>query len=210
MPLLKEINHSQYKLALWHINEPAEFFFNKMPAETVSPHLLNITNAQKQLGFLSSRYLIQHVEGKDALQKLNKTPNGQPFFSDNKKSVSISHSSTHAAVLVAENNRCGIDIEAINPRVNKIATRFLSEEERNFAIAGSKTEIFTLFWSAKETVFKWYAEGNLSFSKQIVLQPGFVFSEKGQMHYKLFLPDSAFDITVNYEIINGQILTYAV
>jgi phosphopantetheinyl transferase len=181
-----------------------------MSADSVSPQLLNITNAQKQLEFLSSRYLIQHIEGKEALQHLQKLPSGKPFLENLNKSVSISHSSTHAAVLVSQTERCGIDIEAINPRVKKVTSRFLSEEERNLASPSAETELFTLFWSAKETVFKWYSEGNLSFSKQIVLQPGFVFSEKGQMHYKLLLPDAVFDIMVQYEVINNNILTYAI
>jgi phosphopantetheinyl transferase len=210
MPLLKEINHHHFKLALWHINESAEFFLNKMSADSVSPQLLNITNAQKQLEFLSSRYLIQHIEGIEALQHLQKLPSGKPFLENLNKSVSISHSSTHAAVLVSQTERCGIDIEAINPRVKKVTSRFLSEEERNLASPSAETELFTLFWSAKETVFKWYSEGNLSFRKQIVLQPGFVFSEKGQMHYKLLLPDAVFDIMVQYEVINNNILTYAI
>lgn len=209
MPLLKEINQAEFNLALWHTQEAAEYFLGNMPAEIIDSYLLQISNHQKQLEFLSSRYLVQHILGNTALQYLKKQANGKPFFENDKKSVSISHSSTHAAVLISESANCGVDVETIHPRVNKIASRFLSEEERNLANGDIDTELFTLFWSAKETVFKWYAEGNLSFSQQILLQPNFVLAEKGQLHYKLLLPEVTHDIMVYYERIGGQMLTYA-
>ena len=209
MPLIKEIHSVETHIAVWQIEESPHFFLNKMHLEAIQKPLAAITNEKKQLEYLSSRYLVQHLAGDEHLSHLTKDKSGKPVFAEKATGISISHSATHAAVLLSNNFNCGIDIETITPRVKRIASRFLSEEELSFVDADTETEQLTLFWSAKETVFKWYALGELSFSNQIQLQQKIELAEKGTLPYLLILPEKTLSIHVAYERLGGQILTYS-
>ncbi len=209
MPLIKEIHSADTHIAVWQIEEAHHFFLNKLQSEKIQKPLSVITNEKKQLEYLSSRYLVQHLAGEEHLSLLAKDKSGKPFFAEKPTGISISHSATHAAVLLSDNFNCGVDIETISPRVKRIASRFLSDDELNMIDADTETEQLTLFWSAKETVFKWYALGELSFSKQIQLQKKTGLEEKGTLPYLLILPEKTLSVNVAYERLGSQILTYS-
>jgi phosphopantetheinyl transferase len=208
MPLLKELNLNNAKIALWHIAEDHSFFINALQPTITESILGNISNSKKQLEFLASRYLIKHLAGNEYLANLNKTDNGKPFFYNFPEAISISHSASHAAIIFSNTCSCGIDIETITPRVHKIASRFLSEEELISLDERYLTEAITLLWSAKETIYKWYGKGEISFSKQINLQQPFKFEEKGTLSFNFKIEGLIHSVEVNYEVLGNQILTY--
>jgi len=209
MSLIKEIHNVNSHVAVWQIEESHHFFLNELPSEITQQQLSAISNEKKQLEYLCSRYLVQHVAGKENLLLLKKDKSGKPVFAEKTTGVSISHSATHAAVLLSNNFNCGIDTETITSRVKRIASRFLSEEELSFVDYDTEIEQLTLFWSAKETIFKWYASGNLSFINQIQLQKKTELQEKGTLLYLLILPEKRLSIQVTYERLGSQILTYS-
>lgn len=79
---------------------------------------------------------------------------------------------------MSKNNRVGIDIEIPVEKIGRIMHKFLSAKEHGIfeLLPGVSNEsalnIFeepTLLWSAKESVFKWYANGGVDFHREIQL-----------------------------------------
>lgn len=76
-------------------------------------------------------------------------PTGKPV-ADNGLHLSISHSAD-LVVMMRSDIPCGVDIEQIHPRVDKVKHKFLSDEELT---RNSTLEQLTQYWTAKEAMFK--------------------------------------------------------
>ena len=87
---------------------------------------------------------------------------------------SISHCGDFAAAIVSDNAAVGIDVETISSKILNVKQRFLSEPElqlvEKIKSQFAEEAIITLFWSAKECVFKWYGKGHLSFKNNMRLK----------------------------------------
>ena len=72
--------------------------------------------------------------------------------------VSISHTRGYAALLLSTRHKVAIDIEFISNRVERVASKFI----RNDEVADSLYAKL-IHWSAKETIYKLFANENLDF-----------------------------------------------
>ncbi|OUJ75479.1 4'-phosphopantetheinyl transferase superfamily protein [Hymenobacter crusticola] len=138
---------------------------------------------------------------------LHNDENGRPFFPALPQyAVSLSHSGEWLAALVATHGRVGIDIELIRPKAQKLASRFLSEAEQ--ANAGDETTKYSLYWSAKETLYKLHSRRGLVFKEQIMLDP-FWLREAGVLTGHLLLENFRSQHQIYYTCpAAGYILTY--
>ncbi len=80
--------------------------------------------------------------------------------------ISISHSKNWVAILLSKDKKVAIDIQLISPSIKRIASKFISQEEKNGLKAASE-EVFTTIWSAKEVLFKLHEIGQLDFKSQL-------------------------------------------
>ena len=75
--------------------------------------------------------------------------------------------------MLGKNVPVGIDVERINPRILRVETKFLNANEYEL-LSGcneeSRVVYATLFWSIKETVFKWWGDGAVDFAEQIQIK----------------------------------------
>ncbi len=78
--------------------------------------------------------------------------------------VSISHTKGWAAMILSKSQRNGIDIEYISDRVNKIATRFMRDDEWQDTIEGR-----LITWCSKEAAYKYYHEQHLGLREMRLL-----------------------------------------
>lgn len=95
----------------------------------------------------------------------------KPFLLNSNSHISISHSHDQVAVILNKLNETGIDIELIKPQVERIATRFMHEKELMALDENRKLEQLTTIWCAKETLYKYFGKKNLSFSKELFIEP---------------------------------------
>jgi phosphopantetheinyl transferase len=102
---------------------------------------------------------------------------GRPFLSEG-PFISISHSYNKLAMLFSHTTeRVGIDIEKVREKILSIKGKFLSEEELE-ALEGAPVEQYTLYWCAKEAVYKAAGISGLIFAEQLLVEP-FSFSAQG-------------------------------
>ncbi len=109
--------------------------------------LENLLNPNRQKEYITVRTLLREVGINDTIVYYQQKPRleNNPLF------ISISHCQTHAAVALSE-KPCGIDIETVSNRALKVQDKFQSENEKN--LSKQDTFLNTLFWSAKECLFK--------------------------------------------------------
>jgi len=123
------------------------------------PSIKDFSNREKEV--IASKKLINYLYPKASISH-NKF--GAPTISNN-KAISLSHSETHLACVVA-NHTAAVDIELIRPKAFNTKHRFLN----NMEIKLIKTECeATLLWSAKECMYKIYQQGNVTFSKDLII-----------------------------------------
>lgn len=126
----------------------AETVINAAQRQFRSPHRL----AER----LTVEAMICAVMGKNA--RVSHTKSGRPYIECDNAGISISHSRTHAALLICNRHHCGVDIEILSPRILNVASRIaLLEEESGvteFFCEENRILALTTLWTIKEAVYK--------------------------------------------------------
>ncbi len=175
MPLfyLHIINETT-KLGIWHIKEDEHFFLAKVPLQK------EITHPHKRLQHLAGRYLLQYLYPDFPYAEILIADTRKPFLPNEQYHFSISHCGEYAAAIVSSTHRVGIDIEKPSEKVERIAHKFIHETEQQFLLSSEKSAVngslftahrllFTVMWSAKEALFKWYSLGKVDFKENMQL-----------------------------------------
>jgi 4'-phosphopantetheinyl transferase len=162
------------KLGIWRIEEDENFFLAKVPLPK------NITHPHKRLQHLAGRYLLQFLFPDFPYAEILIADTRKPYLPNEQYHFSISHCGEYAAAIVSSMHRVGIDIERPSDKVERIAHKFIHEKEKQFLVNGERLIVnsspftayrllFTIIWSAKEALFKWYSLGNVDFRENMQL-----------------------------------------
>ena len=156
------------RLGIWKIEENEEFFKGTVPAHR------DVTHPHKRLQHLAGRFLLQFLFPGFPYELVRIADTRKPFLPGEQYHFSISHCGDFAAAIVSKDKRVGIDIEIPIEKIIRIQDKFLTEEEKKMFGVRSQvqpdSQLTTLLWSAKESVFKWYGDGGVDFKKHIQLQ----------------------------------------
>ena len=121
----------------------------------------------------------------------------------------MSHCDGFSAAIMGKIAPVGIDVERINPRILRIESKFLNATEYEL-LSGCNEEsrlvYSTLFWSIKETVFKWWGDGAVDFSEQIQIK-SIDLLDKGTALIK-FGKNSETELLVEYIRYQDTWITY--
>src|SRR5262245_49022430 len=158
-----QINEST-RLGIWKIEENEDFFKSNVPQHR------DVTHPHKRLQHLAGRFLLQFLFPDFPYDLIQIADTRKPYLPNEQYHFSISHCGDFAAAVVSSKQRVGIDIEIIRPLVAEVMSKFLSQNEKNMLYRGTILEQSTLFWSAKESVFKWHGEGGVDFRQHIQIQ----------------------------------------
>lgn len=213
MPLFYQhtINEST-KLAIWHITEKEDFFLLKVPLKR------DVSHAQKRLQHLAGRYLLQELFYDFPLPEILIADTRKPYLEGERYHFSISHFGHYAAAIVSSTNRVGVDIEKAGPTIEKIRSKFLSEQELTIAFegiekSGHRLRQLTLLWSAKESIFKWYSLGNVNFKEHIrwtapyFLRTAEPSDDVGELCFE-FRKEGSVPLSVFYKFFEDLVLTF--
>jgi 4'-phosphopantetheinyl transferase EntD len=196
------------KLAIWRIEEPEEFFLEKVPLKR------DVSHPYKRLQHLAGRYLLPTLFDDFPLEEILIADTNKPFLEDELYHFSISHSGNYAAAIVSNHERVGVDIELVTPRIKGIGQKFLNDEEYRFLgnyehLPGLHLELTTILWSVKESLFKWYGEGNVDFKLHLQLAGpvSFLANEWIELPF-VFTKENPLRHTVRARIFDGLVLAY--
>ncbi|TGE19296.1 4'-phosphopantetheinyl transferase superfamily protein [Hymenobacter elongatus] len=214
MPLHSVTPLSEHALlGLWQLTDLATDLLRQVPRPELYSQLQPVTRDENRgLQWLAGRALAhallqQVTPGAQAV--LRNDANGRPFFEQLPHyAVSLSHSGRWLAGIVATQGRVGTDIELIRPKAQQLATRFLSKAE--LANTGDDVAKHSLYWSAKETLYKLHSRRGLVFKEQIQLNP-FELREAGVLTGHLLLENSRSQHQIYYQRLTPEyVLTHCV
>lgn len=162
MPVLnkKNINNS-LSIGIWHIVESKENLLETYVDRGFDTINVIETKSELRLKQWLAVRLLLHEFYQDVEISYNEF--GKPFLS-NKVEISISHAGDYAVIALNTSKKCGIDIEKITAKVERIKHKFLNPQELEIA---KTLEELTLFWCAKEALYKLYSEKELIFNEQL-------------------------------------------
>jgi 4'-phosphopantetheinyl transferase len=200
MPLYKKSEETNFSIGVWKIEEDLSSF------ETLFKGQPDIKNDSRRLQWFASRHLANEMLGQPDTIVNGET--GKPQFKTSPANISLSHTAGFAAVMISNRYAVGIDIEAIHPKVQRVAHKFLQDDEIASIPADEKNAKLMLYWSAKESLFKLYGWGAVEFKTQLIIKP-FTLSQSGILHADIITPHLPLkNLSVHYEFFDGHVLTY--
>ncbi len=202
MPLFYQHNINETtKIGIWRIEEHEDFFLQRVP-------LLNdVSHPYKRLQHLAGRYLLPVLFNDFPLDEIIIADTKKPFLENEQYHFSISHSGNFVAAIASKENRVGVDLELVTPRINNISGKFLSDSEKKYIdgwneLPQLKLQLTTVYWSAKEALFKWYGKGGVDFRKHIEINSVKHNRNKGSLDC-LFKKEGMTELVVHYQLFTG-------
>lgn len=159
MPLLfiKDID-ADTRLGLWKIAD--ELHANEVCPQTVCEDLKRKCGRRQQ-ETMAVYALLNAMLGRRGVT-IGHNEAGKPMLDD--RFISVSHTIGYACVILSKTKNVAVDIEYRNERVLRIVDKFLTIHEKETINSTSLTELL-LCWCAKETVYKYFSEQNLTFDE---------------------------------------------
>jgi phosphopantetheinyl transferase len=211
MPMVYQQNINPYtKLGVWHIAEHESFFTEQVPVQR------NITHPHKRLQHLAGRLLLKELYPGFPYELIRIADTRKPFLENEAYHFSISHCGDYAAVIVSSANRAGVDVELISTKVGKVMHKFLSASEQELVqtlLHGNSfhyhTKLLTLAWSIKESLYKWYGDGELDFIEHLHIENIIADDNSGTAHCKI-LKNRQINLIVHFLFFNENCISWVV
>ena len=184
MPFYKDFNDIQAKILLWKYDESDVFdeklLVNKGDAEKVKHY-----HPKKKLEYLMIRQMLHQVLPN---HQIKYRTIGQPYLFPKDAFISISHSFPYASLAVSD-QRIGIDIEKINPKILRIKHKFIHNNEEKWIFDKiNEAELLTVVWAIKEALYKLHPSKYWSLKKHYEVSP-FTLSDDMKVKCRVFDAD---------------------
>jgi len=205
MPLFKTIKPNNYTTVyVWKIEESFNELSKDNPLTERSQNRLNSMKSElHQRGFLSVRRLLKAAGYTDF--DLYYNGNGKPHLTDGRH-ISITHSFTFSAVIISD-REVGIDIEKNREKIKIIQNKFVNFERGFIHKDDDYIEQLTVIWGAKESLYKIYPHGGLTFKNDIDINSFQIADKKTTGYIKVEGWDKNY--TIEFHQIDGFTLVYA-
>jgi len=165
MPLVYQQNiNAVTKVAVWHVTETEDFFLAQVPLQR------EIRHWHKRLQHLAGRLLLKEMYPDFPVELVLIADTKKPYLENEPFHFSISHCGDYAAVIVSKIFRAGVDVEQVNFKIEQIQQKFTSKKELqifHLKHAVTNVQCLTLYWSVKESVYKWWGSGGVDFKRHI-------------------------------------------
>lgn len=207
MPLLlnREVSPRQ-TLGIWELSEPPAELMALLGNDRLAEGYDGINHEWRQRQWLASRVLLK------AITKSIDTPVkydsfNKPYLPHSHYKISISHSHNLVAVIVDDREETGIDIELVKPRIERLAEKFMSDEETRALDRTNLVESLYVHWCAKEALYKLYGKKELIFKEHLFVGP-FEYRGKGVISGSIKTNTLTCTYKLQYEKTGEHMLVY--
>lgn len=197
------------ELGIWHITESVDellkyLYLNKEEFAT----LYSFKSEKRKKQWMSYRALIRTLVQTDFIYRIYYDENNKPYLVNPTRAISVSHTDNYSAVLINENvNEIrGLDVEKLSEKAFRNKNKFLTDEEINLLPIDNLYFYSTLFWSAKESVYKKSNIPNIFLKSNIKIEN--IDFENNIINAKLFYKDIIVEINVFWSIYDSMVITY--
>ena len=197
------------EIGLWTIEEEESWFLDQLELAIEEKEQLSSIQGHRRIEWLAARMLIHHMSGREKRGFFQKDEFGKPHLNQSDFHISISHSRKIAAAIAAP-EKVGIDIQQYVPKIDRLAHRFLSPEERSNLDAKQRLWHLHVYWGAKEALYKAYGRRQLNFCEHILID-AFPFQKAGGVFQGSIKKGGQHDLyQLTYEFVDNYALVYAV
>ena len=166
---LKKKLDNEATIGVWQITETEE----ELTKLSATP-----TDEMEEISFIKSESLRKQRLAVRALLNtlfdekvyLSHHDNGKPYLENNAVNISITHTEKYVAVILHEEEDCGIDIESLDRDFSAVEKKALSEDEIEDLEEEKRNEQLAIYWCAKEAIFKLLSRYNVDFAEQIEIE----------------------------------------
>jgi 4'-phosphopantetheinyl transferase len=185
------------EFAIWRIEEEADELYSQLQLnEHEKAYYDKLSVGKRNLHWLGTRVLLRKMLRTDEYIDCKVDAHGKPYLVNLPYHISLSHSFDYAAVMISK-EPVGIDIEQVKEKVERIAHKFMREEEMAFISDQHKIQQLYVCWCAKEAVYKCYGQKEVSFADNIILEK-FDFEGHGWVKAQLHKGETNLNYNVGY------------
>lgn len=197
MPVNELIRGKGCSIACWTITEGSVALERACGEAGLIPVNNFTLEARYQQHLVTQLLFAQMFQG----EKLSYESTGKPV-TNSEHFVSISHSG-NTVVMMKSDVACGVDIERMHPRIEKVKHKFLNDEELIRLTAASNEELVR-YWTAKEAMFKVYG------SQGVFMRSNIFVNNVTSSQADALLRDRELIIsrTINYRMLGEMILAW--
>lgn len=203
---IKELKLGNF-LGIWKIEEEEDELKEQlMLDESELEFLDSVTFPGRRRQWLASRVLIRKMVNPPGQILMDWNHLGQPVVLNYDFNVSISHCNEMAVALVGD-RVSGIDVEKMSDKVNRIAPKFVREDEFDFIKSHTHQNGYLIgLWASKEALFKLKGGGGIDFKKHLKVNP-FEMDEQGIFTIE-YLKNGSQTFQMNYRWLGDHFLVW--
>jgi phosphopantetheinyl transferase len=201
MPIYQSNNVSEaIKVGVWKITETEAELLNSFIQLGFDEKAITQTkNKQRLKQWIATRLLLNSFFEKT---NISYDDLGKPCL-DNGWNISISHSNEFVALNLNKINNCGVDIEKVTPKIERIKHKFLNPKDLEKVIS---LEHLILYWGAKESLYKYYGKKEVMFIENLFIHD---FSEnKSTFTGEIKMSTFQKEIPMTWEKIEDFVMVY--
>lgn len=207
MSLYRTYRKGSLTVAIWKVDETVDQLCSMFRHFSIVEEGFTRLSAEKRKQeWLAVRVLLKEMLGEE--KEIGYLPSGKPYLKDKSMHVSFSHTNGYVAVALHPTDEVGVDIEQYGTRVQRVASRFIREDEKVSVASGDEIYGLLLHWSAKETMFKLMDEQAVDFIDHLHIQP-FVLQKEGSFEAREYRSDKERRFLIHYDTHPDYVLTYA-
>ncbi len=206
MPVIQLKKFDDAHILIWEITESEYELIVDLPSTILTDQELEEAKiGQKKKEMLASRLAIRYLAKELNLNfsGIKKDEYGKPYLVDSEWQMSLTHSENYIAVIMHPNKNVGIDIEKPNKKMWRILERLFSENE--IRLIGEDLDRMSIFWSAKEALYKLYGKRGTDFRQNLLID----IDSKGYFG-KIIMHDCKKEIRIFTEKVQDYILVWAI
>lgn len=170
MPLIEISSNEQHiKLCGWHITECLNTLLNLRELEDYElSEFQSISSENRKKQWLACRLCLHSLITHKTF-KIRHTKNNKPYILPKIGDISFTHTSEYAVVAINTKSSIGIDIERIQERIKRVRWKFMSPSEIANSYGKYEFEKYCVYWSAKESLYKYTRLNRLNFAKSLLI-----------------------------------------
>lgn len=205
--LIKDLKDGA-RLSIWKIDENERELRSLLSLFPEEQNELDMMRSKKsRTGHLAARVALKQLLPTTEPVLSLKDHQGKPYLPHLPGYISLSHSGVFGVAMMHGVHPVGIDIEAINLKIKKIAPKFLKKQERDWVCGPDSVEMMYVCWCLKESAFKWYGKKGISLKDNMTIER-FTFGTSSPLKLRLDDHGRIFDLSFGYEKIEGYMLAY--
>lgn len=207
MAIYRKYQQGDLTVAVWKVDETVEQLRSMFHQFSVYEEGFARFSAEKRKQeWLAVRVLLKEMLGEE--KSIAYLPSGKPYLEDGSMHVSFSHTHGYVAVALHPFAEVGVDIEQYGTRVQRVASRFIREDEKVSIASGDEIVGLLLHWSAKETMFKLMDDQGVDFIDHLRILP-FQQEKSGTFKACEYRSDKEVEFLIHYDTHPDYVLTFA-